>query len=248
MSAEINLDDRGNNVKAYQSSLNDRLHAHRDPAIDEDGHCGPQTIEQSAYAAWFLGALDATIDKIKGGVIPVGAQAIIQDPSKRDGGQLKRARERREQHFGDLGTRALKVAAGLVGVMEEGGNNTGKMVLKIIRANGGTGPEAWCGDFVAYCYRQAGSVGVERLWCSVSQVSKDPDVHKVTQPKPGDLVRFTFDHIGLFVRNVGSSQIETIEGNTGRNGAVSDSKTGGDGVYRKRRAKKLVADYLRVER
>jgi hypothetical protein len=51
----------------------------------------------------------------------------------------------------------------------------------------------------------------------------------------------------MYVKEAGMF-IETIEGNTGASGAVSDSKTGGDGVYRKRRAKTLVNDYLRVTR
>lgn len=66
-------------------------------------------------------------------------------------------------------------------------------------------------------------------------------------PERGDLVRFTFDHIGMYAGGEGG-QIETIEGNTGAAGAMSDSHTGGDGVYRKRRAAGLVQDYLRVER
>jgi hypothetical protein len=131
--------------------------------------------------------------------------------------------------------------------MEEGGNNAGVMVSKIIVANGGAGPEPWCGDFVAYCYRNAGSTGVDRIWASVSQLSSDPDVHRVDSPECGDLVRFKFDHVGMFVRHVDAQTIETIEGNTGASGAVSDSKTGGDGVYRKRRANSVVTDFLRVD-
>ena len=64
----------------------------------------------------------------------------------------------------------------------------------------------------------------------------------------GDLVRFTFDHVGMFVRDRGDGTVETIEGNTGTSGAVSDSATGGDGVYRKIRSKGLVRDYVHVTR
>jgi hypothetical protein len=130
--------------------------------------------------------------------------------------------------------------------MEEGGNNAGPMVKKIIIANGGAGPEPWCGDFVAYCYRNAGSTGVDRIWAVVTQITKDPDVAPITSPECGDLVRFNFDHIGMFVRELDAHTIETIEGNTSASGAVSDSKTGGDGVYRKKRARSLVSDFLRV--
>lgn len=143
--------------------------------------------------------------------------------------------------------RALRVAETLVGVMEVGGNNRGPMVMRIIRANGGVGPEPWCGDFVAYCYRQAGSKAVTRSWASVRLLGGVLGVKRVRKPLAGDLVRFTFDHVGIFVKDQGAF-IETIEGNTGASGAVSDSATGGDGVYRKRRPKSQVNDYLRVTR
>jgi hypothetical protein len=139
-------------------------------------------------------------------------------------------------------------ACKLVGIMEHGGNNQGTDVMRIIRENGGTGPEPWCGDTMAYCYRHAGSKGVDRSWASVSLTGSDPDVRRTLRPLRGDLVRYNFDHIGMFVRDLGNGYIETIEGNTGASGAVSDSTTGGDGVYRKQRSKSLVRDYLEVLR
>lgn len=147
-----------------------------------------------------------------------------------------------------LRLRALDQARHLIGVMEHGGNNQGATVTRIIRANGGEGPEPWCGDFVAYCYRLAGSKAVTRAWASVSWLGALAGIHRTTSPRAGDLVRFTFDHVGLFEKDNGDGTITTIEGNTGATGAVSDSKTGGDGVYRKVRAKGLVNDYLRVTR
>ena len=153
----------------------------------------------------------------------------------------------RKKQLDTLQKRALRAADALVGVMEQGGNNTGPMVNKIIKANGGDIGEPWCGDFIAYCYRQAGSKAVTRSWASVRALGGLGGVRRVTKPMPGDLVRFNFDHVGMYVKEAGMF-IETIEGNTGASGAVSDSKTGGDGVYRKRRAKSLVNDYLRVTR
>lgn len=153
----------------------------------------------------------------------------------------------RKKQLDTLQKRALRAADALVGVMEQGGNNTGPMVDKIIKANGGDIGEPWCGDFIAYVYRQAGSKAVTRSWASVRALSAVAGVKRVGTPQPGDLVRFKFDHVGMYVKEAGMF-IETIEGNTGASGAVSDSKTGGDGVYRKRRAKNLVNDYLRVTR
>jgi hypothetical protein len=146
-----------------------------------------------------------------------------------------------------LQEKALAEAQKLVGVVESGGNNMGEKVMEIIRANGGTGPEPWCGDFVAYCYRRAGSTVVNRSWAAVRFLGKMTGQSVVAKPKPGDIVCFTFDHTGLYVRDDGDF-IVTIEGNTGAVGAVSDSSTGGDGVYIKRRDKALVARYVRVQR
>lgn len=147
-----------------------------------------------------------------------------------------------------LGQRALGFGVSLVGVMETGGNNRGPMVDKIIRANGGTGPEPWCGDFVAYCYRQAGSTAVTRSWAAVRFLGYLRGMRVVKHPKPGDIVCFDFDHTGLFVRRDGVGTIVTCEGNTGASGAVSDSVTGGDGVYMKRRRVENVSRYVRVLR
>ncbi len=142
--------------------------------------------------------------------------------------------------------RAYAVAASQVGVRESGGNNRGTRVTEYIRSNGGTGPEPWCGDFLAYCFRKAGSRRVSRPWAAVRLLRGLPGISPTSSPQKGDLVRFNFSHVGMFVRDLGGGTIETIEGNTGSSGAVSDSRTGGDGVYRKRRSKSLVDDYLRV--
>lgn len=105
-----------------------------------------------------------------------------------------------------------------------------------------------CGDFVAYAYRLAGSKAVTRAWASVRLLGLLAGVRRLLGPSTGDVVRFRFDHVGLFVRDLGDGTIETLEGNTGSSGAVSDSITGGDGVYRKIRSKTLVGDYLRITR
>jgi hypothetical protein len=147
-----------------------------------------------------------------------------------------------------LRERAYRVASKLVGVMEEGGNNQGHAVMEIIRANDGVGPEPWCGDTMAFVYRTAGSKSVTRSWAAVRLLLAGTTVRRQSRVKRGDIARFSFDHVGMFVKWLGGGYFESIEGNTGASGAVSDSSTGGDGVYRKRRHVSQVHDFRRIHR
>lgn len=162
-------------------------------------------------------------------------------------GAARRTSRRRDlkKQAGPLRQRALHVAQTLVGVMEHGGNNMGEMVMRIIRENGGPGPEAWCGDFCSFAYRHAGCKTVSRSWAAARLTG---GAHYVSSPLPGDIVYYSFDHVGLVKKVLSGSEILTIEGNTGASGAVSDSSTGGDGVYEKRRPRSLVSHYVRVLR
>lgn len=130
-------------------------------------------------------------------------------------------------------------------VFETGGNNRGPKVEQIIRYAQGDIGEPWCVDFVIDCYGHAGSTAVSPGFPRAVRLMKTPGTRIVTLPLPGDIVRYTFDHTGIFEKDNGDGTITTIEGNTGANGAVSDGN-GSDGVYRKIRSKALVADYLRV--
>jgi hypothetical protein len=128
---------------------------------------------------------------------------------------------------------------------------------KSLAERGGVGPEPWCGDFVAYCYRLAGSdivKGPQRLWAYVPWISRTA-VKVTNSPSRGDLVRYDWnhdhvdDHVELFDRwIVPGFTFLTIGGNTGHDPVVSDSTAGGDGVHRRERPIELVHDFLRVTR
>lgn len=171
---------------------------------------------------------------------------VVHPRSRKLKKSLRRHRRLLRFYRPPLRIRAYEEASKLVGIMEYGGNNAGAQVSKIIRENGGLGPEPWCGDFVAFCYRHAGSKRVQRSWASVRLLRGLLGITATSSPRRGDLVRYTFDHVGLFVKDNSNGTITSIEGNTGASGAVSDSTTGGDGVYEKIRSKSLVRDYLRV--
>lgn len=245
--------DHGPDVEALQSVINRQFeHFRIDHRIETDGEVGPVTVTAAHQIGVLMGAGPRNRKAMKEGRIPESAQRLIRG-RKKTKREIRAAKARkafrkvlRRRYRESLGQKAIRVARGLIGVMEQGGNNTGPVVDKIIRENSGAIGEPWCGDFVAYCYRLAGSKLVQRLWASVYYLGRITGLVKTSSPKPGDLVRFTFDHVGLFEKDNGDGTITTIEGNTGSSGAVSDSATGGDGVYRKIRAKSLVNDYRRV--
>lgn len=190
----------------------------------------------------------------------------MPDPAKRERGIIRALKRRLKVHPNSrklkkslarhrdallrlnppLRERAYRIAESFVGVMEVGSNNRGPEVDKLIREGGGIPGQAWCGWFQAVCYKRAGSKAVDWHWGAVRLLFPLPKVYRTLRPRRGDLVRFTFDHVGMFVKDNGDGYITTVEGNTGASGAVSDSKTGGDGVYVKTRSKTLVRDYLRV--
>lgn len=144
---------------------------------------------------------------------------------------------------------ALENARREIGVREVGANNHGPRVewYQTFDSLPGEG-YAWCNSFVDGMFATAGrplketrlSAGVQLTLAYAKQLG-----WVVATPAKGDLVVFTFDHIG-FVDEVHPTYLITIEGNTGSSGAVSDSKRGGDGVYRKTRSRSLVQAYIRV--
>ncbi|HYJ22616.1 MAG TPA: hypothetical protein VEW07_11420 [Solirubrobacterales bacterium] len=219
--------------------------------VEVDGEYGKETERAAEHLLYAMGVGGMTLRRARKGELSEYAQRLLRGSRPRTTAMkaLAKVRKPRVQKWrrGNLRERAYKVADSCVGIMEEGGNNTGKMVDKIILANGGVIGEPWCGDGMAFCYRLAGSKAVTRAWAAVALFLGVLGIRRTSSPQRGDLVRFTFDHIGMFVKDLGNGEIESIEFNTGPSGAVSDGD-GGDGVYRKRRDKSLVNDYLRVTR
>lgn len=164
-------------------------------------------------------------------------------------GEKIRLRERQLQARIPLREKAWREMRTLIDakVVERGGNNRGAEVEKIIRANGGVPGEPWCGDTVAYCYLRAGAKSVVRAWAAVRLLERL--LTRVRSPQRGHVVTYSFDHTGLFDRwakERGPGWFWAGEGNTGDTGAVSDSRTGTDGVKLKLRHKDQVAGFWRV--
>jgi hypothetical protein len=255
---------RGEDVRRFQHAVNRRLAALGvDEHVAEDGEFGPETRRAAREAAYALGASAADWAL---GITPA-LQRLIATPSRRTPQQLARSQRRRpwlarlrKRQSGPLRLRAYKEAKRLLDahVRESGGNNRGKMVAEIILANHGAVGEPWCGDFVAWCYRKAGSKSVNRNWAGVKKYLPMSGLRRTGAPLKGDLVRYNFDHIGVFagwcdaagrpLPHRRATHLKAIEGNTGHAGAVSDSAGGGDGVYLKLRSRTLVTDFIRVLR
>lgn len=157
-----------------------------------------------------------------------------------------------------LRLRALAKAYEYVGVMERGGNNRGEDVERIIQIGGGVAGQAWCGWFVGAMYKLVGSKAITWQVGAVRLMSLIPGVGVTHFPRAGYAVRYTFDHTGIFhhfcdangkkVSRRRATHIKAVEGNTGASGAVSDSTTGGDGVYVKIRPLSQVRDYINIPR
>lgn len=159
---------------------------------------------------------------------------------------------------------ALRELQKLVGVHEEGRNNHGRMVDIITHADTLPGDGySWCQSTQNYAWKKANGEnlagGTASVWHFVSWASVRPRAAAVNpkdRPRVADHVTFAFkgggpfDHVGQIERvlKVGPVMyLQTIEGNTGPTGSVSDPGTGRDGVYRKRRmVKRSSIDIVRV--
>lgn len=104
----------------------------------------------------------------------------------------------------------------------------------------GLNGKAWCGIFVSWCFAQAGIPlgiidylkGFAGCPYAVRNVKKWGRL--VTVPAPGDVVFFdwngdgTFDHTGIFEKDLGKGLFQSIEGNT----AFGNDSNGGKVMVR----------------
>lgn len=263
--------DRGDDVRALRKATIARAKHLKIPVPDWFQQSGPLSKREVRYIGQIAIGMGAGANNRAAFArrrIPRNAQKLIRKARLRTKRERKAGKRRagyrqalRRKLREPLRVRAYRQAVQWIGVMEVGGNNIGAEVERIIATGGGRRGDPWCGWFDAACYKLAGSVAVTWQWGAVRLMALAAGVVKTVTPLLGDILRFTFDHTGIFVAFVRwngakwvrcpraqATAVETIEGNTGATGAVSDSKTGGDGVYRKIRPLSLVSDYLRVTR
>jgi hypothetical protein len=89
--------DVGSDVRLLQVAVNKRADGcgRPDRRCTVDGECGPQTLENAAWAAFILGAGDSQAANRSGGISPY-LQRIIRDPDERNETQVDRAPGRRK--------------------------------------------------------------------------------------------------------------------------------------------------------
>ena len=89
----------------------------------------------------------------------------------------------------------------------------------------GRGPEAWCADFVSYCYTKAGKHLNQSYTPTLLQQLKNNGTWNRTHPRVGDIAMFDWspgsgdsaDHTGIVekvFRRGGKLYVQTIEGNS----------------------------------
>lgn len=143
---------------------------------------------------------------------------------------------------GDYRDKVLETARRFMGFHEQGEN--GNPFSKFF----GRPPEAWCADFVSYCYTKAGKPLNEPWTPALLAKLKANGTHNRNNPKPGDIIMFdwqpgsgpTAQHTGLVekvFRKNGRLMVQTIEGNSGDavrrlTYAVGDPRIAGFGTIR----------------
>jgi hypothetical protein len=156
------------------------------------------------------------------------------------------------------------IATSQVGQKEATGRNDGSVVRKYQgTTNLEPGGWPWCAAFVCWVIREWLKDEKAQKWLNLKHrtpedwrpktarawgfddwAAKRPATTEIIdrseKAKPGDIVMFTFSHVGIVVSDNGKS-IQTVEGNT--NGAGSRD---GDGVYFKTRSRSLVKAYVRI--
>ena len=140
----------------------------------------------------------------------------------------------------------LETARDEVGAKESPANSNNVKYNTWLYEKEVSGPEyPWCGAFVSWVYFMAGfplgtidyRKGFAGCPYAVNKVFKWGQIVPRIEIRPGDIVFFdwdgndTWDHTGIFIRDLGNNIFETIEGNT----ALGNDSNGGEVMLRQRR-------------
>jgi len=125
---------------------------------------------------------------------------------------------------GGAGQRLVAVAESQLGQSEQPpGSNESPAIAEYRSATAGAMPgEPWCAYFASWAARQAGTpigaqgqgIGsVSEIWSWAQSAGRAMPNGPGVVPKPGDLIVFGGEHVGIVRGVTATGQIETIEGN-----------------------------------
>lgn len=155
-----------------------------------------------------------------------------------------------------LAQKLVELAKKEIGVEEVNGTNCGKRVNEYKSATTLDPKQGWpwCAAFICWLMREAmkdSSYTFKRpttasAWGFEGWASKENSKVQLKKPhkndiKPGDIVMFTFSHIGLAISEPEDGYVDTIEGNTDGQG----SREGG-AVLKKKRKLSSIRSRIRI--
>jgi hypothetical protein len=128
------------------------------------------------------------------------------------------------QTGGGPGAQIAAIAESQIGQAEQPpGSNEGPAIAQYRSATAGAAPgEPWCAYFASWAAQQAGEpigaqgqgIGsVSAIWSWAQSAGRAVPNGPGVVPKPGDLIVFGGEHVGIVKGVLPSGQIETIEGN-----------------------------------
>jgi hypothetical protein len=125
---------------------------------------------------------------------------------------------------GGTGSQIVAIAESQIGQAEQPpGSNEGPAIAQYRTATAGAAPgEPWCAYFASWAARQAGEpIGeggqglgsVSAIWSWAQSTGRAVENGPGVVPKPGDLIVFGGEHVGIVKGVLPNGEIQTIEGN-----------------------------------
>lgn len=234
---------KGADIRLLQEQLNKQFkHFKIDRRVKVDGEFGPATLSACLQIAVSMGIGKRGYKELRKGVVNRSAQQLIRGRKKTVRERLATKRRRkyrrklRERFDSSQGEKVIKWAKSKVGVTESpAGSNWGPEIGEWIKFTGYNGPVYWCGCFACFAVVKIGGAKIPsriRLGYDGYIVS-DALGHNnglvavgFSEARPGDIVTYTFPHIGLVEKTVGDT-LYSVEGNTSSGSSGSQSNGGG---------------------
>ena len=240
----LRKNSRGESVRQLQKELNITLQLK--PPLKEDKHFGSKT---DAAVRQFQKKMGLKVD----GVVGKATWNSLSNALNLD---------KKVTHI-SYQSKLADIAREYIGVIETGNNKAGdsKKLLDIFNADdlvidGKTDGYPWCAAFVSHCTqrllktspmfpgvkapREASVSRFLNKWAKEQSCDIFKPNDKDKKPRKGDIVVFTFSHIGI-VDSVFAGGVNTIEGNTNDAGSRE-----GVAVASKKRVNSIIRSYIRL--